>query len=55
MEIFYGFSHPIYEDIDNRDLFNRASYPVEIANICKQNLTFTITNKKAKYQGWHIF
>ena len=38
----------IYEDIDNRDLFNRASYPVEIANICKQNLTFTITNKKAK-------
>ena len=55
MEIFYGFSHPIYEDIDNRDLFNRASYPVEIANICKQNLTFTITNKKAKYQGWYIF
>ena len=46
MEMFYGFNHPVYQDIDYRDLSNKACYPKEILYIRNKNLTFTITNTK---------
>ena len=51
MEMFYEYNHPVYQDIDYRDLLNKACYPKEISDIRNKNLTFTITNAKVKNQG----
>ena len=51
MEMFYEYNHSVYQDIDYRDLLNKACYPKEISDIRNKNLTFTITNAKVKNQG----
>ena len=50
MEMLYAFNHPVYQEIDYRGLLNKACYPKEISDIRNNNLTFTVTNTKAKNQ-----
>ena len=39
MEMFYGFNHPVYQEIDYRGLLNKVCYPKEISDIRNNNLT----------------
>jgi len=51
LEMFYGFQHPFYQEIEYRDLKVKASYPPEIKDVRNRNLTFSITSTQAKNQG----
>ena len=51
MEFFYGFNHPWYQRIEYQDLKNKASYPKEVSDIRKLNLSYGISEAKAKKQG----
>ena len=52
MELFYGFNHPIYQEIEFRDLKQKCIMPEEIRIQRKQNLTYTISEGKGgKHQG----
>lgn len=44
MEMFYGFNHPVYQDIDYRDLLYKACNPKKILDITE----FNIYNHKYK-------
>ena len=46
LDLFYGFNHPIYREIEYRDLRNKAIYPENVSNQRKQNLTFSSKHKK---------
>ena len=48
---FYGFSHPYYQEIEYRDLMNKAMYPDELKTQCDENLTFTNYDTTGKHQG----
>ena len=51
MDIFYSFHHPIYREIEYRDLRNKAIYPEEISAQLNKNLTFSSTTLSSKNQG----
>ena len=51
MELFYGFPHPIYQEIEFRDLKQKCSMPNEILEQRNRNLTYTITDTPCKHQG----
>ena len=41
MPLFYAFNHPIYQEIEYRDLRNQISYPDEIKKLLSANISFT--------------
>ena len=41
MPMFYAFKHPIYQEIEYRDLRNRALYPKEIKDLTDSNMSFS--------------
>ena len=50
MPMFYGFNHPIYQELEYYDLANKVQYPKEIAALLDQNATFT-ANLEYNHQG----
>ena len=48
---FYCFKHPIYREIEYRDLRNKALYPEEVKRQRSKNLSFSSTNIDARNQG----
>ena len=51
MEMFYGFKHPYYQEIEYRELLGRSRYPKAIDEFRRKNLTYKITNTGEKNQG----
>ena len=41
MPLFYGFKHPIYQEIEYRDLKDQICYPEAIKEVLEQNMSFT--------------
>ena len=41
MPMFYGFHHPIYQELEYRDLENRATYPENVALLANKNMAFS--------------
>ena len=50
MPMFYGFDHPIYQEIEYRDLQLKARCPPPIAQFIRDNASFT-TNSQLDHQG----
>jgi len=51
MNFFYGFNHPIYQEIEYRDLRNKAICSDQVRRQIDENLTFSSYYKPAKAQG----
>ncbi|XP_057311750.1 uncharacterized protein LOC130649485 [Hydractinia symbiolongicarpus] len=51
LDLFYAFNHPIYREIEYRDLRNRAIYPNEVTEQRNQNLSFSTGSLEKKNQG----
>ena len=41
MPLFYGFKHPIYQEIKYRDLKDQIRYTEAIKEVLEQNMSFT--------------
>ena len=52
MELFYAFNHPIYQEIEYRDLKQKVVMPDEVRNQRRSNLTYTVSDKPEKTSGW---
>ena len=50
-DLFYGFRHPLYQEIEYRDLKNKAIYPVEVKNQGAKNLTYSSSHEPSRCQG----
>ena len=50
-DLFYVFNHPIYREIEYRDLRNRVMYPKEVRRIRDSNMSFSTTTLPGKSQG----
>ena len=50
MPMFYGFNHPIYQEIEYRDLKTRASCPEKTLEFLKNNRSFS-THGELNHQG----
>ena len=51
MDMFYGFRHPIYQEIEYRDLKNKVLYPIEVKIQRKQSFSFSLTKEIWRCQG----
>ena len=51
LDFFYGFNHPIYQEIEYRDLRVKAIYPEEIRRQLDENVTFSSSDLPNKGQG----
>ena len=51
LPFFYGFKHPIYQEVEYRDLFNRASYPEAIATFLEKHSCFNASKLELNHQG----
>ena len=51
LDFFYGFNHPLYQEIEYRDLRNKARYPSEVKKQLEENHTFSTINTTARAQG----
>ena len=51
MELFYAFNHPIYQEIEYRDLRQKVIMPDEVRKQREENLTYTISKAPKKHQG----
>ena len=49
--LFYAFNHPIYQEVEYRDLFNRGTYPDSISTFMKHNSCFTTSPLDLNHQG----
>ena len=54
MELFYGFNHPIYQEIEHRDLRQKVVMPTIVKKQRTENLTYTISKNPYKHQGGDI-
>lgn len=50
-DLFYAFNHPIYREVEYRDLKNRALYPKEVRVLRDNNMSFSESTVSAKSQG----
>ena len=48
---FYGFNHPIYREVEYRELRNLALFPPDVLNLRKQNLSFSKSDLPLNNQG----
>ena len=51
MEIFHAFNHPIYQEIEYRDLKQKVFMPDEVRNQRRSNLTYTVSDNRGTHQG----
>ena len=51
LNFFYGFNHPLYQEIEYRDLKNKTVYPEEIRLQRQNNLTFSSSTEPSRCQG----
>ena len=51
LDFFYGFKHPFYQEIEYRDLRNKAIYPDKIRCQLNKNVTFSTSDKPTRGQG----
>ena len=53
MNMFYGFNHPIYREIEYNELRQKVCCPSPISELRKQNLTFSSSSScpKANHEG----
>ena len=51
MDIFFGFNHPVYQEIEYRDLRQKTIMPAEVLKRYNKSLTFTISEKEGKHQA----
>ena len=51
MELFYGFNHPIYQEIEYCDLRQKVVTPSIVRKQRTENLTYTISKNPNKHQG----
>ena len=51
MDLFFGFNHPIYQEIEYCDLRQKTVMPSEVLEQRNKNLTYTISEKEGKHQG----
>ena len=51
LPLFYGFRHPIYQELEYRELFNRASYPDSVLEFMNDNMAFSSSNLEKNHQG----
>lgn len=51
LNLFYGFNHPIYREIEYRDLRNKVLYPNQVKQQRKKNLTYSKSAEKSRNQG----
>ena len=51
MDIFFGFNHPVYQEIEHRDLRQKTIMPAEVLKRYNKSLTFTISEKEGKHQA----
>ena len=48
---FYSFNHPIYQEVEYRDLASRAEYPDCLTQFFKKNSCFNISKRDLNHQG----
>ena len=51
LDFFYGFNHPIYQEIEYRDLRNKIISPPEICAQLEENITFFNSIHPSRGQG----
>ena len=51
LPFFYGFNHPIYQEVEYRDLYNRATYPDCISQFMQRNSCFNTSTLVLNHQG----
>ena len=51
LPFFYGFIHPIYQEVEYRDLYNRATYPDCISQFMQRNSCFNTSTLDLNHQG----
>jgi len=55
LDWFYGFNHPLYREIDYRDLMTKSVLPEEVKNQIRSNVTFSTKNTQGRNQGEIFF
>ena len=50
-DLFYAFNHPIYREVEYRDLKNCVLYPEEVRAVCDKNMLYSEYSNKGKSQG----
>ena len=51
MPLFYGFRHPIYQDIEYHDLRMRVECPTEVKTLLDSNMVFDASSSGEHHQG----
>ena len=51
LPLFYAFNHPLYQEMEYRDLKNRAQYPASIKELLEQNCSFNTSTLPLNHQG----
>ena len=50
-DLLYAFKHPIYREVEYRDLKNRVLYDKEVKELRDKNMSFSTTTLMGKSQG----
>ena len=50
-DLFYAFNHPIYREVEYRDLKNRVLYPEQVRTLRDNNMSFNECQNVGKSQG----
>ena len=50
-DVFFGFKHPIYREVEYRELQNKVLNPQPIKEMLDNNVTFSTTESMSKCQG----
>ena len=48
-ELFYGFNHPIYQEIEYRDLLQKVIMPKEVKELQDKNMTYSQSSREKKH------
>ena len=51
MPLFFAFNHPIYQEIEYRDLRNQVLYPKEVKHLLDNSMSFTESQLDQNHQG----
>ena len=50
-ELFYGFDHPIYQEIEYRHLLQKVIMLKEVKELLDKNMTYSQSSREKKHQG----
>ena len=51
IDLFFAFKHPIYREVEYRELRNKVLYPPEIQVLLESNLSYSSSDKEQTCQG----